>query len=79
MPCKELAKIDEHYKARYGMSMVENQKVIREKGMDVFLKSQAEKFGCPNCGDVVSVHDGKCYACGFQDEKTKGSNPKRRA
>jgi hypothetical protein len=37
MPCKELAKIDEIYKARYGMSMVENQKAIREKGMDVFL------------------------------------------
>ena len=69
MPCRKLAHIDEHYSARYGMSMLENQKVIKEKGMDAFLKSQAEKYRCPSCGDVVSVHDGKCYACGYQGEK----------
>jgi predicted RNA-binding Zn-ribbon protein involved in translation (DUF1610 family) len=78
MPCKQLNKIDKLYSARYGMSMVENQKMIKEKGMDEFLKSQAEKFRCPNCGDVVSVHDGKCYACGFQAKKPNGSNPKLR-
>ncbi len=32
MPCKNLSKIDDYYKARFGMSMVENQKVMREKG-----------------------------------------------
>jgi len=69
MPCKKLAKIDENYSVRYGMSMVENQKMIQEKGMDEFLKSQAEKYRCPSCGDVVSVHDSKCYVCGYQGEK----------
>jgi len=78
MPCKELAKLDALYKSRYCMSMVENQKTIQEKGMDAFLKSQAEKYRCSNCGDVISVHDRKCYACGFQAEKPKGSNPKHR-
>ncbi len=76
MPCERLAKLDLHYVARYGMSMVENQKMIKERGMTEFLKSQAEKFRCPKCGDVVSVHDGKCYACGFQGEKPKGTGPK---
>jgi hypothetical protein len=78
MPCENLERIDLLYSARYGMSMVENQKMIKEKGMDEFLKSQAEKYKCPSCGDVVSVHDGKCYACGFQSEKIKGPNPKYR-
>jgi hypothetical protein len=78
MPCRNLAKIDELYRARYGMSMVENLKDIKEKGMTEFLHTQAKKYHCPNCGDVVSVHDGKCYACGFQGEKPKGSNPKYR-
>lgn len=78
MPCKQLAKIDEHYRARYGMNMVENQLMIKEKGMDAFLTSQAEKYRCPSCGDLISVHDGKCYACGYQGEKPKGSNPKKR-
>ena len=78
MPCEPLAKIDGYYRARYGMSMVENQKALREKGMDEFLRSQAEKYKCPSCGDVISVHDGKCYACGYQAAKPKGSNPKQR-
>ena len=69
MPCKKLTHLDEHYSARYSMSMVKNQKMIQEKGMDEFLQSQAEKYCCPSCGDVVSVHDGKCYACGYQGEK----------
>ena len=78
MPCERLAKLDLHYRARYGMSMVENQKAIKENGMDEFLKSQAEKYRCPSCGDVVSVHDGKCYGCGYQGSKPKGFNPKLR-
>ncbi len=69
MPCKRLAHLDEHYRERYSMSMVENQKMIKEKGMEEFLKSEAEKYKCPQCRDVVSVHDGKCYACGYQGQK----------
>ncbi len=69
MPCERLGKLDAHYQARYGMSMTENQNMIKEKGMDEFLKSQAEKYCCPSCGDVVSVHDGRCYACGYHGEK----------
>jgi hypothetical protein len=69
MPCKRLAHLDEHYRERYSMSMIENQKIIHDKGMDEFLKSQAEKYRCSNCDDVVSVHNGKCYACGYQGEK----------
>jgi len=78
MPCKELVKLDLYYSARYGMSMVENQKMIQEKGMGAFLQSQVEEYQCPSCGDIISVHDGKCYACGYQADKPKGYNPKRR-
>ena len=28
---RALAKIDDHYRARYGMSMVENQKMMHER------------------------------------------------
>jgi hypothetical protein len=78
MPCERLTKIDKLYQTRYGMSMVENQKAIKEKGMDEFLKSQAEKYRCPSCGDVVSVHDGKCYKCGYQGPKPKSADPTHR-
>ncbi len=78
MPCEQLTKLDQYYDARYGMSMIENQKTMQEKGMEDFLRSQTEKYRCPSCGDVISVHDGKCYACGHQAERAKGSNPKLR-
>lgn len=68
MPCERLTKIDAHYSARYSMSLIENLKEIKTNGMDAFLKNQAEKYRCPSCGDVVSVHDGKCYACGYKGE-----------
>ena len=76
MPCEKLAKLDEYYRAHFGMSMVENQKMMKEKGIEEFLTSQAAKNRCPSCGDVISVHNGKCYVCGYQASKPKGSNPK---
>jgi len=68
MPCKNLDHLDKRYRERYGMSMVENLKLIKAKGMDEFLVSQAERHRCPSCGDVVCVHDGKCYSCNYTRE-----------
>ena len=65
MPCNNLERIDKRYRERYGMSMVENLRELKEKGAEEFLRVQREKYRCPECGDVVSVHDGKCYACGY--------------
>jgi hypothetical protein len=43
--------------------MVENLREIRDKGMEKFLEKQEKKYRCPEYGDFVSVHDGKCYRC----------------
>jgi hypothetical protein len=67
MPCDKLAHLDKRYRERYGMSMVENLKTLKEKGAEEFLKDQAEKYCCPNCGTgVLCVHDKKCFSCGFK-------------
>ena len=68
MPCKNLDHLDRRYRERYGMSMIENLKMLKAKGMDEFLVSQAEKHRCPSCEDVVCVHDGKCYSCNYTRE-----------
>jgi hypothetical protein len=70
VPCKNLAHLDNRYRERYGMSMVENLQTINAKGKDGFLAEQAEKHQCPSCGGVVSVHDGKCYSCEYIRKKT---------
>ena len=63
MPCEGVDRVDRRYRVRYGVSLVGNLREIEERGVDAFLQSQEGKFGCSVCGDVVSVHDGKCYAC----------------
>jgi hypothetical protein len=65
MPCENLDRLDKRYRTRYNMSMVENLKELKNKGMNKFLASQRKKYKCPKCGGVVCVHDGKCYDCGF--------------
>jgi rubrerythrin len=56
---------------RYGMSMVENLKELKAKGIAEFLKNQEAKYRCPACGDVISVHDRKCYSCGHTSSPLK--------
>jgi ribosomal protein S27AE len=50
--------------------MVENLKTINAKGMNGFLADPTENYRCPTCGDVVSVHYGTRYSCGYIKKKT---------
>ena len=63
MPCENLDHLDRRYRSHYDMSVVENIREIKENGIEKFLENQEEKYSCPECGDVVSVHNGKCYTC----------------
>ncbi|MFH1031934.1 MAG: DUF3795 domain-containing protein [Chloroflexota bacterium] len=62
-PCYSLRRLDERYRKNYQMSMIENLKNIERNGLTVFLREQREKYRCPNCGGVISVHNRKCYDC----------------
>jgi hypothetical protein len=62
-PCVTLKTIDNSYKEKYGLSVVENLKYIQRNGVDEFLKSEREKWTCPTCGGVISVHTKRCYTC----------------
>ena len=64
MPCKSLSHLEKRYNEHYETSLLGNLHELKEKGMEQFLKEQETRFKCPNCGDVVSVHDRKCYTCG---------------
>ncbi|MFA5054841.1 MAG: DUF3795 domain-containing protein [Dehalococcoidia bacterium] len=63
--CARLKQLDKRYRTKYGMSMIENLEFIRDKGMDKFLRWQAEKYKCPKCGGVICVHNKKCYDCNY--------------
>ncbi|MCL1909507.1 MAG: DUF3795 domain-containing protein, partial [Kiritimatiellaeota bacterium] len=42
--CQRMKSLDKRYRTKFHMSMIENLSVIREYGMEYFLKQQEEKF-----------------------------------
>jgi len=71
LPCPALRTIDARYRERYRMSMIENLQVIRDKGMAALLKSQAKTWRCPECGGIVSCHNGLCFRCDLETLKRR--------
>jgi hypothetical protein len=65
-PCRRLKQLDKRYTTKYRMSMIENLEYIREKGMELFLEKEAEKWRCPECGGVICCHNGICFGCGIE-------------
>jgi len=46
MLCENLNHLDTRYRECYGMSMVENLKMLKAEGMDGFLKNQEARHRC---------------------------------
>ena len=65
-PCKRLKSLDKRYRTKYHLSMIENLKAIKEKGIDDLLKQEAEKWACPDCGGTICCHNGLCLDCGIE-------------
>jgi hypothetical protein len=53
-PCARLKRLDKRYRERYDMSELENLKMIREEGIEAFLKDQEKKYLSPE--GVYCVH-----------------------
>jgi hypothetical protein len=70
-PCRRLKHLDKRYRTYYRMSMIENLENIKEHGMKAFLKKEAAKWRCPECGGVISCHNGICFSCGLERLKAK--------
>ncbi len=62
-PCRQIRRVDKRYKTDYGASPCENLAEIRQSGMTAFLEREAARHSCPRCGGVLSIHNGKCFAC----------------
>jgi lipopolysaccharide biosynthesis regulator YciM len=45
------------------MSMIENLTFIKKNGIEKFIKSQYRKYRCKKCGELISVHNKKCFKC----------------
>ena len=65
-PCARLKQLDKRYRTKYGMSMIDNLKMINEFGIRHFIRDEKEKWICPECGEMICVHKPTCLSCGYK-------------
>ena len=70
-PCEPLSAIDARYRKQFRMSEIENLQRIRDEGIEAFLMAEEEKWRCPNCGGVISCHNGICFDCSLETLKKR--------
>ena len=70
-PCPLLQKLDKSYSSLYRMSMIENQEIMKKEGVKSLLAREEEKWKCPECGGLISCHNGICFSCGLDKLRKK--------
>lgn len=73
-PCQRIKQLDKRYKLKYYMSNIENLKMIKDSGLEVFVNCEKEKWKCKECGGTICVHLRFCLECEKKIKKLK-TNP----
>jgi hypothetical protein len=70
-PCAALERLDQRYRDRYGMSLINNLRRIRANGMEWFLEEQERRWRCARCGGIVCVHTSRCSSCNAEHRRSE--------
>jgi hypothetical protein len=62
-PCRSLKALDKRCRSRFQISQIENLEFIKTYGIASFAEKEATRWRCPECGGVVSCHNGLCFVC----------------
>ncbi|RPH31840.1 MAG: DUF3795 domain-containing protein [Bacteroidales bacterium] len=62
-PCKRINNLEKSYKKRYNTSLIENSKMVKERGIMAFQVEEQKKWKCSKCSGVISLHDKICSNC----------------
>jgi len=65
-PCDRLNHLDERYRTKYGMSMIDNLAHIKKFGIRHFIRNEKERWTCLECGQLICVHKPQCLFCGHK-------------
>lgn len=62
-PCKRINYLEQSYIKRYKVSLMENAGLVKECGIENFMRQQKNKYICAKCGGIISIHDKECSEC----------------
>lgn len=65
-PCPRLKRLEKSYVQRYGVSLLENGEKVKLLGLAEFLAEERDRWRCPRCSGVISMHDRICGECRTQ-------------
>ena len=63
-PCKLIKNLEKSYNKRYRESLIENSRIVMQKGIPHLMEAHIQKYACPECGSIISLHDKVCTECG---------------
>ena len=55
--------MDERYRSKYSLGLIENLDNIRDTGLDSFIETENARRICPRCGKAMCVHDRQGHSC----------------
>ena len=61
--CGGCLKIGSEKPKRYEVSLMENTRLVKECGIEYFMRQQKNKYTCAKCGGIISIHDKECSEC----------------
>ena len=51
--------------AKGGKSLMEMaSRIVMQKGIPHLMEAHIQKYACPECGGIISLHDKVCTECG---------------
>lgn len=65
-PCEPLRRLDNRYRAKYGVSAIENLQNIKTHGLAQFVEQERYKWTCVECGAQLCMHETSCPSCNCQ-------------
>lgn len=43
--------------------LTEKGRLVKECGIEYFMRQQKNKYTCAKCGGIISIHDKECSEC----------------
>lgn len=64
-PCKRMKQLDKRYRTKYNTCCIDDLSLIKDKGIEEYMRFETKRRTCPSCGSTLSVHRKNCLNCEY--------------